>query len=366
MITVNFSHDETTIPMKNVSTITQASYITAMLFLLIPAAVVVMAPANGFAQEKTEANRQASISTILRAVVGIHTKIPKDALSAKTLGTEREGSGVLIDSSGLILTVGYLVLEANKIEIVRPGGKKIPAKLIGYDSDSGLSLIKATQSLKLKPVNIGNSKKLKPGSRVMIVSHAGMPPVSASQVVSRRSYAGYWEYVVDDAIYISPPHDNYVGAVLFGEGGEVQGIGSMFVNDAIAPNVQLPGNMFVPVNAFKNVMLDLMNRGRPSGPERPWIGVHINEVEGKVRVVRIAKNGPAESAGIKPGDVIVGVGGKPVKSMEALFRQVWSRGDAGVNIPLDIVTEAKGDLRVRRVDVKSQSRYESYKIKFRK
>jgi S1-C subfamily serine protease len=341
MITVNFSHDETTIPMKNVSTITQASYITAMLFLLIPAAVVVMAPANGFAQEKTEANRQASISTILRAVVGIHTKIPKDALSAKTLGTEREGSGVLIDSSGLILTVGYLVLEANKIEIVRPGGKKIPAKLIGYDSDSGLSLIKATQSLKLKPVNIGNSKKLKPGSRVMIVSHAGMPPVSASQVVSRRSYAGYWEYVVDDAIYISPPHDNYVGAVLFGEGGEVQGIGSMFVNDAIAPHVQLPGNMFVPVNAF-------------------------NEVEGKVRVVRIAKNGPAESAGIKPGDVIVGVGGKPVKSMEALFRQVWARGDAGVNIPLDIVTEAKGDLRVRRVDVKSQSRYESYKIKFRK
>lgn len=346
--------------MKKMPNFAAQLFISTLVLIL----TIAISPA-AIAQDKTEAEKQASISTILRAVVGIKARIPKDALSARTLGTERDGSGVLIDSTGLILTVGYLVLEATEIEIIRPGGKKIPATFIGYDSDSGLSLIKATKPLKLKPVNIGNSNDLKPGSRVMIVSHAGMPPVSASQVVSRRSYSGYWEYVVDDAIYISPPHDNYVGAVLFSGSGKVVGIGSMFVNDAIAKHVQLPGNMFVPVNTFKPVMLDLMNRGRPSRPERPWMGVHINEVDGKVRVVRITKNGPAERAGIKPGDHVVGVDGKPVKSMESLFRLVWARGNAAAVIPLDVVTEGKGELRVRRVNIHSQSRYDTYKIKVR-
>jgi S1-C subfamily serine protease len=310
--------------------------------------------------------KQASISTILRAVVGIRSKIPKEAISAQTLGTARDGSGVVIDSTGLILTVGYLVLEASEIEIIRPGGKIIPAKFIGYDSESGLSLIKATKPLKLKPVNIGNSASIKPGSRVMIVSHAGMPPVSAAQVVSRRPFAGYWEYLVDNAIYVSPPHKNYVGAVLFGEDGLVKGIGSMSVNDAIAPHVRLPGNMFVPVNAFKPVMLDLLDKGRPSGPERPWMGVHINEVDGKVKIVRIIKDGPADFAGIKSGDIIVGINGKPVKSMKALYERAWALGQADAIIPLDIVRQGRKSMRVRRISVHSQSRYQTLKIKLRK
>jgi len=318
------------------------------------------------AQDAPKANKQHSISTILRAVVGIRSKIPKDALSAKTLGTEREGSGVVIDATGLILTVGYLVLEASEIEVIRPGGIKISAHFVGFDNESGLSLIKADKPLKLKPVKLGNSKSLKPGSRVMIVSHAGMPPVSAAQVISRRAYSGYWEYLLEQAIYTSPPHENYVGAVLFGEDGQVQGIGSMSVNDAIAPSVQLPGTMFVPVNMFKPVMLDLMDHGRPKGPDRPWVGFHTNELDGKIRIVRITAGGPADQAGLKPGDAIVGLDGKTVKSMEALFRQIRKRGDAGVVIPLDIVTEGKGDIRVRRVDVHSQSRYKWLKIKRRK
>ena len=332
----------------------------AVTFMFAPQAV-----AQAVAQEKPKA-KHASISTILRAVVGIHSKIPKDAISAQTLGTEREGSGVVIDSTGLILTVGYLVLEASEIVVTRPGGRKISAKLIGYDSVSGLSLIKATKPLKVKPVSIGSSQSLKPGSRVMIVSHAGMPPVSASQVVSRRPFSGYWEYLVENAIFTSPPHNNYVGAVLFGDNGQVQGIGSMSVNDAIAPHIRLPGNMFVPVNAFKNVMLDLMDKGRPSGPERPWMGVHINEIDSKVKIVRVTKDGPADLAGIKPGDVIIGIKGKPVKSMEALYRRAWALGQADAIIPLDIVRQGKSRIRVRRINIHSQSRYDTLKIKFRK
>ncbi len=339
--------------------------LSAFVLALTPA-FTTSALAQNVEQEAPKAKRQNSISTILRAVVGIHSKIPANAISAKTLGTEREGSGVVIDTTGLILTVGYLVLEASEIQVIRPGGIKIPAQLIGYDNESGLSLIKAAKPLKLKPVKLGDSKSLKPGSRVMVVSHSGMPPVSASQVVSRRPYSGYWEYLLEQAIYTSPPHENYVGAVLFGEDGQVHGIGSMSVNDAIAPSVQLPGTMFVPVNAFKPIMLDLMNHGRPKRPDRPWMGLHTNEVDGKVRVVRVTTNGPAERAGLKPGDVIVGLNGKAVKSMEALFRRIRDRGNAGVVIPLDVVTEGKGDIRVRRVDVHSQSRYDWLKIKRRK
>ena len=351
--------------MTNVA-LTKRMPFLAILYCLLVITLALAFTTQSIAQETTKAPKQASISTILRAVVGIRSKIPKDAISAQTLGTEREGSGVVIDSTGLVLTVGYLVLEASEIELIRPGGKKVPAKFIGYDSESGLSLIKATKPLKLKPVNIGDSKTLKPGSRVMIVSHAGMPPVSASQVVSRRPFSGYWEYLVEQAIYTSPPHDNYVGAVLFGEDGQVKGIGSMSVNDAIAPHVQLPGNMFVPVNAFKSVMLDIMDKGRPSGPERPWMGVHINDIDGKVRVVRVTKNGPADFAGIKSGDVIIGIGGKTIKSMEALYRRAWARGDADAIIPLDIVREGRGGMRVRRISVHSQSRYDTLNIKARK
>ncbi|MEQ8194606.1 MAG: S1C family serine protease [Rhodospirillales bacterium] len=303
-----------------------------------------------------------SLSTILRAVVGIRAKIPANASTVKFLGTERTGSGVVIDSTGLILTIGYLILEANDIEIIRPGGKKVPGRIVGYDNASGLALLRATQPLNLKPVKFGSSDSLEPGNPVMIVSHAGMPPVSAAQVVSRRPYAGYWEYVLDKAIFTSPPHAEYTGAALFGEDGHLHGIGNTFVHDTIAPGMQLPGNVFVPVGTLKSVMVDLLEQGRPSGPARPWLGFHLSESGGRLLVLRIADNGPAAQAGIKPGDFILGINGEAIKTLEGLYKKVWSLGPAGTPIPVDVVTEKHKDINVRRVDVRSQSRYDWLKI----
>ncbi len=320
-----------------------------------------------FAQKKENpaASQQRSISTILRAVVGIYSKIPPDATTAEALGTEREGSGVVIDSSGLVLTIGYLILEASDIVITRPGGNKIDADFVGYDHSTGFGLIRAKKPLNLTPVKLGNSDKLTPGKRVMIVSHSGMPPVSAAQVVSRRPFAGYWEFLLENAIFSSPPHANHGGAALFDESGKLQGIGSLFVNDAITPNVELPGNMFVPVNNLKGVMVDLLEHGRPKGPAIPWMGIQSADAQGKIMVVRVTKRGPGYKAGIRAGDEIVGVNGKPVKTLEELFRKVHALGKAGVKVPLDIVRKNTTGLDVQRVQVRSQDRHDWLKIKKR-
>jgi S1-C subfamily serine protease len=335
-----------------------------VLIGVLTGGITLTPPAHAQTDKKPEppALPHESITTILRAVVGIHSKIPPGATTAKFLGLERTGSGVVIDSTGLVLTIGYLILEASDIEIIRPGGKKVPARFVGYDNASGLGLVRATGPLNLKPVKLGGGDSLEAGNPVMIVSHAGMPPVSAAQVVSRRPFAGYWEYILEKAIFTSPPHTEYSGAVLFGEDGHVHGIGTTFVNDAIAPHTQLPGNVFVPVDTLKSVMVDLLEEGRPGGPVRPWIGIHTSDTGGRIHVLRVVADGPAAQAGIKPGDVIVGIDGTAIKSSEALYRKIWSLGTAGAQIPLDVVTEKKTDINVRRVDVRSQNPYDGLKL----
>ncbi len=303
-----------------------------------------------------------SVAEVLRAVVGVRADIRADARTAGSLGTEREGSGVVIGADGLVLTIGYLILEAQAAEVLTADGEAVPATVVGYDHNTGFGLLRADRPLGIKPVALGDSAALAEGDMVLAVSHEGARPVTPARVVSRRPFAGYWEYLLENAIFTAPPHPGYGGAALIGPDGRLLGIGSLFVNDAVAPATPGPGNMFVPIDGLKPILADLLEHGRPSRPSHPWLGLYTEQNRGRVFIVRVAGGGPAEKAGLKAGDIIMGVGGKRVKDMADFFRKVWARGDAGTEIPIDVLPLGATDLVIARVVVPSLDRYRWLKL----
>jgi len=304
----------------------------------------------------------AADNDVLRAVVGIEAQIPQDARTARILGTQRQGSGVVIDDQGLVLTIGYLILEADSTIVTGPDGKKVLASIIAYDHESGLGLVRMAQKLDVSPMRLGDSSKVTEADQVLIAARGGDRPISAARVVSRRVFTGYWEYMLDSAIFTSPPHAFYSGAALVGEDGRLLGIGSLFVNDAAAPNVPLPGNMFVPVNGLKPVLADLLQSGRRSGPKRPWIGANTFEANGRLFVMRITNDGPADKAGLKTGDLIVGIRGRPIQNQEDFYRRLWQSGEPGSEIELNVLQKDASELKIEKFRVKAGDRYNWLKI----
>ena len=239
----------------------------------------------------------------------------------------------------------------------------MPAEIVGYDHNTGFGLLRAKKPLDLKPVEFGDSSALSKGDIVLAVSFGGERPVVATRVVSRRPFAGYWEYLLESAIFTSPPHFRYGGAALIGEDGRLLGIGSLMVNDAVQEPSPMPGNMFVPIDGLKPILQELVENSRPSAASHPWLGLYTDEAQGRVFVTRTAVNGPAEKAGIKAGDIVIGVGGKRVNSMADFFRKVWSVGDAGVEVPIDVLPRNTEDFSIERVMIRSQDRYHWLKMK---
>ncbi|NQV84757.1 MAG: serine protease [Rhodospirillales bacterium] len=299
---------------------------------------------------------------VLQAVVGISAFIPEGARTAEHLGMLRSGTGVVIDGDGLVLTIGYLMMEAERAAVTNAEGNLVPAIPIAYDHGTGFGLLRATQPLGLKPVELGNSADLAEGAPVIIVSKGGPVPVMAARVSSRREFAGYWEYLLDRAIFTVPAYSQYGGAALIGADGRLVGIGSLAVNDAVSDNTPAPGNMFVPIDVLKPILGDLVRKGRSTAPAHPWLGVYTNENNGRVFVARVAADGPAQNAGIKPGDIIMGVGGKRVKSMADFYRKVWARGSAGAEIPVDVLPIGAASLDIQTISVKSRDRLDWLKL----
>ncbi|MCZ6606128.1 MAG: S1C family serine protease [Alphaproteobacteria bacterium] len=330
---------------------------TARLALAAAGVAVLLSSPAGTARAGSHAPAADPVAEVLRAVVGVRAEIRTDARTAGSLGTEREGSGVVIGADGLVLTIGYLILEAKAAEVLTPDGKAVPATVVGYDHDTGFGLLRADRPLGIKPVALGDSAALAEGDMVLIVSHEGAPPATPARVVSRRPFAGYWEYLLENAIFTAPPHPGYGGAALIGPDGRLLGIGSLFVNDAAAPATPGPGNMFVPIDGLKPILADLLEHGRPSRPSHPWLGLYTEQNRGRVFIVRVAAGGPAEKVGLKAGDIIMGVGGKRVRDMADFFRKVWARGDAGTEIPIDVLPMGAADPVIARVVVPSLDRY---------
>jgi S1-C subfamily serine protease len=296
---------------------------------------------------------------VLDAVVRLRARIPSDARTAPYLGTEREGSGVLIDADGLIVTIGYLVTEAMGVEIMPAKGKPVQGVVLGFDNASGLGLVRAAGRIEAKPVSFGQSKDLAEKKPVLVASFGGVEAAQPAVVVSRRPFAGYWEYLLDDAIFTAPPHRNWGGAALLGPDGRLLGIGSLTVGDAKPGEEPVPGNMFVPIDLLKPVLADLLSSGRPAGPPRPWLGVSAQEVHGRILVTRVSPDSPAEKAGIARGDVVRTIAGRPVNEIAELWRRLWAQGPAGTAVILGV---SHGGAEPRPVTVKTIDRYKYLKL----
>jgi S1-C subfamily serine protease len=294
----------------------------------------------------------------LDAVVGVRATVPGDARTARVLGTQREGSGVVIGADGLVLTIGYLILEADRAEILLPDERVVPAEIVAYDYDTGFGLLRPLAPLGIEHMPLGSSARLDQHSEVLVASFQATGSASPAYVVSRREFAGYWEYLLPDAIFTAPPHHAYGGAGLIGPDGRLLGIGSLLVSDAMADS-RMPGNMFVPIDALRPILADLLERGRSARPPRPWLGVYAEEMHGRVFVSRVAAHGPAAVAGLEAADIILAVKGEAVTSLGDFYRKVWALGDAGVEVPLTVLRGAG----LAELAVTSSDRYQYLKLK---
>lgn len=280
------------------------------------------------------------LDRVYASLVGIRTSIPDDAYTADVLGTERAGNGVVIRDDGLILTIGYLVTEADKVWITDNFGRAIPGHVVGYDQESGFGLIQALGELDLPALQLGDSDVLQEGDPVVVGGVGGAEGAVAAEVMAIREFAGYWEYLLDKAIFTSPPHPNWGGCGLIGPDGSLLGIGSLMVQQTTEEGA-IDGNMIVPINLLKPILEQLSSFGRVEKPPRPWLGLFGTEIQDQVVVAALSENGPAIEANIQVGDIVVAVDDHRVKSLAEFFRNVWALGEAGVTVPLSLARDGE-------------------------
>ncbi len=269
----------------------------------------------------------------LSSIVRLRTKVPDDAFTAEVLGTERGGHGVVIRDN-LVLTIGYLITEADEVWIGLPDDRVMPGHPIGYDQATGFGLVRALGALDLPSLPLGHSSAAQPGSRVVMAGAGGRRHSLAAQIVAKQEFAGYWEYVLDEAIFTAPAHPYWGGAALISATGALLGIGSLQVEQRTSSGDGGQLNMAVPIDLLKPILDDLMATGRPPGLPKAWLGLFATDLESKVFVVGVYGGAPADRAGLRPGDLIQSVAGEPVTGLAGLFRKVWSLGPAGVAVPI--------------------------------
>ena len=274
------------------------------------------------------------LDRVLSSVVGLHSIIPPDALTAETLGTERAGNGVVIDD-GLVLTIGYLITEAESVWLHRADGRVVEGHALGFDPVSGFGLVQALGSLDLDPVPLGTSDATRIGDQVVLGGAGGRTRSVASQIVAKQEFAGYWEYLLDEAIFTYPAHPNWGGTGLISSSGELIGIGSLQLERERAGRAEHV-NMIVPIDLLRPVLDDLRRFGRVNKPARPWLGMYSHEIDNKIVVIGIIDNGPAARAELKTNDIILAVNGESVSSQSSFYRKLWALGAAGVDVPLTV------------------------------
>jgi S1-C subfamily serine protease len=271
----------------------------------------------------------------LNSLVGLRALIPSDAFTAETLGTERAGNGVLI-RDGVILTIGYLITEAQTIWLHPADGPPVPGHVLAYDQETGFGLVQALGRLELPKLPIGRSKAAKVGDPVVVAGAGGRKHSVVARIAAKQEFAGNWEYVLDEAIFTVPAHPFWGGTAMIGGDGSLLGIGSLQVQQVREGDGPEPLNMIVPIDILKPILEDLLTLGRPNHPPRPWLGLNATEIEDKVVVARVSNGGPAQRADLRVGDIVLAVAGMTVSDLAGFFRRVWSLGSAGVGVPLNV------------------------------
>ena len=306
----------------------------ALTALALAAHAAEASPTAAAAQEL--AAPQRALARASAAVIGVQATAVEDAGSVATLGRERQGSGVVIGADGLVLTIGYLILEADHVDLVLGDEHVVPARVVGYDLATGFGLLQALAPLGTEPVPLGNSTESPVDEPLLIASGGEDAALSLARVVSRRPFSGYWEYHIDGALFTAPARPDHSGAGLFNANGELLGIGSLIVSDALGKgHPPVRGNMFVPIDLLKPILGEMRERGASRSSTRAWLGLNCVEYEGQIRVIRLTAASPAEEAGLLPGDQIVGIDGVAVHDLESFYKTLWQR-DAERQVSLEI------------------------------
>jgi S1-C subfamily serine protease len=281
-------------------------------------------------------------------VVAVRSSIPEDAFTAQALGTLREGSGVVIRDDGLVLTVGYLITEADEVWLTNQDGKVVAAHALAYDQETGFGLVQALGPLDLPALEFGDSSKAKVGDPVVLTDGGGR--AVKAQIVAKQEFAGYWEYLLDEAIFTAPAHESWGGAALIDADGRLLGVGSLRLQMSRRGDV-VDINMSVPINYLRPILDDLLRRGRVDKPPRPWLGAFSAETNGKVVVMNVAKGGPAAKAGLRQGDIISDVRDAEIEGLADFYRKLWAIGPAGAEVPMRVVRGGRETwLRVKSAD----------------
>jgi S1-C subfamily serine protease len=293
-------------------------------------------------------DKSMKIEPILRSVVALRSSIPEDAFTAGTLGSQREGSGVVIRENGLVLTIGYLITEAEEVWLTTGGGRVVPAHALAYDQETGFGLVQALGPLDLPALDLGDASAAKTGDPVMLADGTGR--YVEADIVARQEFAGYWEYLLDDAIFTAPAHPSWGGAALVDPDGKLLGIGSLRLQMSRSGEVA-DINMVVPIDLLPPILDDLVSRGSVDKPPRPWLGAFSAESNGEVIVMSVSEGSPAEQAGLRQGDIISDVRDAEVEGLGDFYRKLWASGPAGAEVPMRIVRDGRETwVRVKTAD----------------
>jgi serine protease Do len=287
--------------------------------------------------------------SLIQSVVKIESRVPSDAQSAENLGRARVGSGVILENQ-LVLTIGYLLLEADTVDIVTASGRRVPGSVAGYDHSTGFGLVRTALPISEPAIVIGDSDKVTEKQKVFTIGQ-GEAQATELHIVSRKVFAGGWEYLIEKPLFTFPPVNNWSGAPLLTEDGTLVGIGSLVVNDAAVDRKGVPGNMFIPTNLLKPILEDLRAKGRRSGDVQPWLGMSTEINRGNLMVQRVSPKGPADLAGVAPGDIVLGVGNTKVTDQADFYRKLWGAGKAGSEISVRLLQGGDvKDVKIKSID----------------
>jgi len=276
------------------------------------------------------------LDAALSAVVGLRSEIPDDAFTAGILGTERAGNGVVIREDGLILTIGYLITEAETIWLNTAKGTVVAGHSLAYDQATGFGIVQALGKLGVPALQRGSAAECRRGDAVVVAGFGGRRRSLKARVVAKREFAGYWEYVLDEAMFTVPAHPNWGGAAVMDARGRLLGIGSLLVQEKIEDK-EVQGNMVVPIDLLEPILGDMLRLGRADRPARPWFGMYTTEFNTRLVVAGLAKGGPADRAKVEVGDMVLAVADQPVAGLADFYRKAWALGPAGVEVPFTLM-----------------------------
>jgi len=292
------------------------------------------------------------LDALFDAIVELRALVPEQAFTANTLGTSRSGSGIVLDDRGTVLTIGYLITEAQTVFLTTRSGQVVQAVTLAYDQASGFGLLKALGTLNTPCVRRASSQLSKSGDTVYLLSHGGLPHALKARLADKRPFAGYWEYLLEEALFTTPAHPEWSGAGLFNADGALIGVASLLLqqatggesngeSDGESDDQSGQGNMIVPIDLLEPVLDSLVATGHSGLPARPWLGLYAAEGDDRIVVAGLAERGPAMKAGLQQGDLIIDVAGSRVQSLATFLRAVWALGPAGVTVPLTIGREGE-------------------------